>query len=510
MNISYLVDRSAIERPHAPALLLDDGPPVTWERLAERIGRLAAAIAARGAKAGDRVALLAPNGPAFLETLLAAARIGAVIVPLNYRLSPAEINFQLTDADCALWFVDASFADLAEATGIAVPKVAIAPGGGAYEAMIEGAGAPVDLVPVAPDHTLGIFYTGGTTGLPKGVMLTHQNLLSNATHVAPRMHHQPDDIHLHAAPMFHLADLGATFAQLLAGGAHCFLAKFDAEGLASAVERHRVTTVGLPPTMLDMALRGDAAERHDLSSLRRINYGGSPITDAVLKRAFKVLPCELAQGYGQTEATQTITMLPPEDHRRAVDRPELLRTCGKPVDGVQVIIGDPHDQPVPVGEIGEVLVRGPIVMKGYWRREAETAEALRGGWLHTGDLGRRDAEGYITLVDRRKDMIITGAENVFSTEVENALTSHADVVEAAVVGVPDENYGERVHAVVVLRDGAAPDEAALMAHCRAQIGGYKIPRSFEFISELPKTGAGKVRKAELRAPHWEGHDRKVG
>jgi len=510
VNISYLIDRSAVERPQAPALLLDEGAPVTWERLAERVGRLAAAIAGHGVKAGDRVALLAPNHPAFLETLLATARLGAIIVPLNYRLSPAELNFQLTDADCALWFVDESFADLAQATGIGVPKVAIAPGASEHEAMIESAAAPVDLVPVGSDHTLGIFYTGGTTGLPKGVMLTHQNMLSNATHVAPRMNHRPDDIHLHASPMFHLADLGGTFAQLLAGGAHCFLAKFDAEGMASAVERHKVTTIGLPPTMLDMALRGDAAERHDLSSLRHINYGGSPITDAVLKRAFEVLPCELTQGYGQTEATQTITLLSADAHRGAVERPELLRTCGKPVDGVQVIIADPDDRPVPAGEIGELLVRGPNVMKGYWRREAETAEALRGGWLHTGDLGRRGEEGYITLVDRRKDMIITGAENVFSTEVENALTGHPHVVEAAVIGVPDDKYGERVHAVVVLRNGAAPDEAGLMAHCRERIGGFKIPRSFEFIAELPKTGAGKVRKAELRAPHWEGRDRKVG
>ena len=510
MNISYLIDRSAVERPEAPALLPDEGAPVTWAALAGRIGRLAAALAARGIRPGDRVALLAPNGAAFLETLMAAARIGAVIVPLNYRLSAAELEFQMSDAECALWFVDQGFAELAAATGIDIPTVAMGPDGGEQAAMIEGAAEAVDLAPVAPDHTLGIFYTGGTTGLPKGVMLTHRNMLSNATHLAPRMAHGPGDIHLHAAPMFHLADLGSTFAQLLAGGAHCFLPRFDAEGVTEAVERHRVTTIGLPPTMLDMALRGDACERRDLSSLRRINYGGSPITDAVLKRAFEVLPCELMQGYGQTEATQVITLLPPEDHRRAVERPELLRTCGKPVDGVQVIIGDPDDRPLPEGETGELLVRGPNVMKGYWRREAETAEALRNGWLHTGDLGRRDAEGYITLVDRRKDMIITGAENVFSTEVENAVASHPDVVEAAVVGVPDAKYGERVHAVVVLRQGVAPDEAGLQAHCRALIGGFKIPRSFEFIAELPKTGAGKVRKAELRAPHWEGRDRKVG
>ncbi len=510
MNICYLIDRNAVERPQATAVLHDDGPPMSWLTFAERVGKLAAAIAARGVTAGDRVALLAPNGRAFLEVTMAAARIGAVIVPLNYRLSAAELAFQLDDAECALWFVEESFAALAEATDIDVPRIAITADGGELEAMIAGADGPVELVPLSGDHTLGIFYTGGTTGLPKGVMLTHQNMLSNANHLAPAMEHGPSDIHLHAAPMFHLADLGSTFAQLLAGGAHCFLPRFDGPGACAMIERHKVTTIGLPPTMLDMTLRGDACERHDLSSLRRINYGGSPITDAVLKRAFAVLPCDLMQGYGQTEATQVITLLPPEDHRRAVERPELLRTCGKPAEGVMVIIGDPDDRPVKAGEVGELLVRGPNVMKGYWRRETETAEALRNGWLHTGDLGRRDAEGYITLVDRRKDMIITGAENVFSTEVENAVTSHPDVVEAAVVGVPDEKYGERVHAVVVLKDGAPRDEEALKAHCRELIGGFKIPRSFEFIAELPKTGAGKVRKAELRAPHWEGRDRKVG
>jgi len=515
VNITYLIDRAAIETPDAPAILYDEGAAVDWATLVGRIGRLAAALATRGIGASDRIALLAPNRPAFLEILLATARLGAVIVPLNYRLAPAELRFQLEDADCALWFVDAEFAEPAAETGIDLPAVTVGPGeqAGELDAMIEGAPAALDLTPVAPDHPLGIFYTGGTTGLPKGVVLTHQNMLSNATHIAPRLGHSPNDVHLHAGPMFHLADLAGIFGQLLGGGAHCFLPKFEPEGLFAAIERLRVTTTTLAPTMLDMALRGRVAEAHDLSSLRLILYGGSPITDAVLARAFEAFSCDIVQGYGQTEATQTITLMPAEDHRRAAEEPALLRSCGKPIDGVQVRIAGPDGATVAEGEIGEVLVRGPTVMKEYWRRKEETAQALAGGWLHTGDLARRDASGYLYLVDRRKDMIVTGAENVFSTEVENALASHPDVVEVAVVGVPDERYGERVHAVVVLARGApgrGTDEAVLQAHCREQIGGYKIPRSFEFIAELPKSAAGKIRKAELRAPHWEGHGRQVG
>lgn len=366
MNITYLVDRAAAETPDAPAVLHDEGVTLSWAALSERIGRLAAALAARGIGVGDRVALLALNRPGYLEVLLAVARLGALIVPLNYRLAPAELRFQLDDADCALWFVDAAFADLAAATGIDLPIVTIAPGepGQALEAMIAGEEAPRDLAAVAPSHPLGIFYTGGTTGQPKGVLLTHQNLLSNATHVAPRTQYGPEDVHLHAAPMFHLADLGATFAQLLGGGAHCFLPKFSPQGLFAAIERFGVTSMTLAPTMLDMALRGTEAEAHDLSSLRTINYGGSPITDAVLKRALDIFQCDISQGYGQTEATHTIANLSAENHRRAANEPALLRSCGKPVAGVQVMLAGPDGAPVAEGEIGEVLVRGPTVMKG--------------------------------------------------------------------------------------------------------------------------------------------------
>lgn len=507
MNVAYLIDRKATEWPELPAILPEDGPALDWRGFAERVARLAGAIAAQGVEPGDRIALLAPNGPAFLEITLAAARMGAVIVPLNWRLAPKEIAFQLADADCALLFLDAKFEALVEGIdGLAT----IAIGGGApeYDSLIAGA-EPLDLAPVTPDDPLGIFYTGGTTGVPKGVVLTHQNLLSNATHVAPRMGYGPSDTHLHAAPMFHLADLGGTFAQLFGGGAHAFQAKFEPAGFFAAVERHRVSTTVLAPTMLAMALRDPAVSRHDLASLRRLNYGGSPITGAVLRQALDVLPCELSQGYGQTEATHTVCILSPEDHVAALDRPELLRSCGKPVEGVLLRIADEDDRPVETGTVGEVQVRAPTVMKGYWRREAETAAALKGGWLHTGDLGARNAAGYVTLVDRKKDMIVTGAENVFSTEVENALASHPAVVEVAVIGVPDETFGERVHAVVVAAAGSAPDEADLQAHARKAIAGYKIPRSVEFVEALPKSAAGKVRKADLRAPYWAQYDRKT-
>jgi long-chain acyl-CoA synthetase len=509
MNIAYLVQRRAVDEPDAPAMLAEDGPPLDWRGFAERVARLSAALVAHGVKPLDRVALLAPNGPEFLEIVMACASAGIVIVPLNYRLSPPEIAFQMGDADCALWFVHERFAELAAKSSVAVPVVPLGPGTRDYEALIASAEPASDYLAVAGDHPLGIFYTGGTTGLPKGVVLTHQNMISNSSHIAPVFGYCPSDVHLHVAPMFHLADLGAAFGHLFAGGAHAFLPQFEPAAMFEAIERHRATTSSVAPTMLDMMLRHPAVTEHDLSSMRMINYGGSPITETVLRRALKLMPCHLFQGYGQTEATMAITLMRHEEHLAALDDPALLRSCGRPLDGIVVRIVDAEDRPLPPGETGELVMRGPTMMRGYWRRKAETAAALAGGWLHTGDFAARDAHGYVTIVDRKKDMIVSGGENVYSAEVESALSSHPQVVEAAIIAVPDETYGERVHAVVALRPGVARDCESLQLHCRARIAGYKIPRSFSFVEALPKTPTGKIRKTELRAPFWEGRDRAV-
>ncbi len=509
MNVTYLIDRLADISPDAPATLADDRPPVTWADFRTRVATLAGALRARGVGPGDRVALLCRNRAEFLEVVLGCAWIGAIVVPLNYRLAPAEIAFQLDDSGAGLLFVEDACADIAAAANAELDRVAIGDPNGPYDDLIARAEPLADAADLPGDHTLGIFYTGGTTGVPKGVMLTHQNLLSNASHVVRYQGYNPADVHLHAAPMFHLADLGGTFGHLFGGGAHVFLPQFTPAGFFEAMARHHGSTVLLAPTMVDRLTREPPGHGLDLSSWRQLCYGGSPITEATLKRAFDLLPCALVQGFGQTEATQTVCIMGPEDHRRALDEPHLLRTCGRPVAGVHARIVDEDLTLLPPGAVGEIVVRGPTVMKGYWNRPEETAAALRGGWLHMGDLGSRDAEGFITLFDRKKDMIVSGGENVFSPEVENALAAHPDVVECAVIAVPDERFGERVHAVVVLAEGSVSDEAALQAHCRAMIGGYKVPRSFDFLEALPKTAYGKVQKSVLRERYWAGVGRSV-
>ncbi|MGE0736330.1 MAG: long-chain-fatty-acid--CoA ligase [Alphaproteobacteria bacterium] len=511
MNITSLIDRHADATAGAAAVIGADGVVASWSALRSRLDRLAGALAARGIGVSDRVALLAPNGSAFFETTLAVPRLGAYIVPLNYRLAAAELRFQLQDASPKLLIVDGAYRDLAAAIRPDMPVVGIGFDGdaGRYERWIEAAAPIAGPLDVASDHTFGIFYTGGTTGLPKGVMLTHGNFLANSRHVTAATDYRPADVHLHAAPMFHLADLGATFAQLYRGGAHVFLPQFRADALCHAVQTHRVTTMLLAPTMIETLVRWERLAAFDLSSWRIMTYGGSPITEATLTRCLDLLPCALYQGYGQTEATHTICLLRPEEHRAALGDPAKLRRCGRPIPGMEVRIGDRDDVALPTGRIGEVLARGPIVMKGYWNRPQETSETLRGGWLHTGDLGFMDAEGYVTLVDRKKDMIVTGAENVYSAEVESALSTHAGVSEVAVIAVPDDAFGERVHAVIVPAVGQSPTPLDLQTHCRRLIAGYKIPRSFEFVASLPKTAAGKVQKSDLRAPHWRSRERAV-
>jgi acyl-CoA synthetase (AMP-forming)/AMP-acid ligase II len=503
MNVACLLDRLAKEAPADTGFILGDSR-LSWGEISGRVARLAGVLRSRGVTRGDRVGLLAANSAAYLEVELALARLGAIVQPMNTRLAVPELAAQLADSAPRLLIYSQS---QAEAAARAAPRLAslALDGGGpdGLEAAMPAVEPLDDIVEAAPEDVFGLFYTSGTTGRPKGVMITHGNVLSNTRLLVPSIGLRRDDVVLHAAPMFHVADFGMSYGQLLVGSRHCFVPQFTPSGTAEAIERHRVGIVVLVPTMIALLLRDPAAASRDLSSLRFVFYGGSPMPEALLRQCFERLACGFIQGYGQTEVTHTISLLGEADHRRALEQPSLLRSCGKPMAGVELRVVDADDRPVAPGEVGEIVVRAPHVMKGYWNQPAVSAEALKGGWLRTGDLGRRDAEGYLYLVDRKKDMIISGGENVYSAEVENALAGHDSVLDCAVIGVPDETFGERVHAVVVTRPGRAGDAAALQAHCRATIAGYKIPRSFEFVAELPKTAAGKVRKALLRAPHWD-------
>jgi long-chain acyl-CoA synthetase len=512
VNITYLLDRQARLAPGRTAMLLEDGGARSWAETRARVDRLAGGLRDLGIAKGDRIAILALNGPHYLEASWAAARLGAILQTMNMRLAPPELAYQVADAAPRLMLVSPELADLAEAAAPELRKLGVgrASGPGTVEDLIAAAEPIAAMGKTAPDDPLAIFYTSGTTGTPKGVLITHRNILANSAFLLPAIGYAADDVTLHAAPMFHVSDFCASFAQLLAGGRHAFLPRFAPDALPEAVERYKATNLILIPAMINALVRHPAVGQHDLSSWRLLFYGGAPISEDLLKRCFNQLPCGLAQGYGQTEATHTICVLSEDDHRRALEEPHLLRSCGQPLVGVELRITDEEGADLPPGAVGEVTVRAANVMRGYWNQPQATAETVRGGWLHTGDLGRLDEEGYLTLVDRKKDMIVSGGENVYSAEVENALESHPAVLEAAAIAVPDEAMGERVHAVVVLAKGMAASDDELQAHCRRLIAGFKLPRSFDFADALPRTAAGKVRKAELRAPYWPGAGRKVG
>jgi long-chain acyl-CoA synthetase len=510
----------AVQRFGSRPALADGAVRMDYARLGERTRRLAVAWRALGLVPGDRVAVLSHNSFRYQEAYLAAPRAGLVLQPVNPRLAPPEIAFILNDGEAAALLVSPSCLPLYVACRKelrTVRHVAVldddAPEGlTAYEPWIAATG-PLALEPHRwrPDDLFQLCYTGGTTGRPKGVMLSAANVTANVDHAIAMMGLAERSVWLHAAPMFHAADAWSCFAVSQHGAFHVFMESFDAERTLQLIQEFRVTATSIVPTMILRMLDLPGQERYDTSSLRCANYGASPMPVDRLAAAWKRFGPVLQQSYGQTESAPFLTRLPPADS--APERPggPLRRpaSCGRALPGVELRIGDAQDNTVPPGTVGQILARGDNVMLGYWRRPEETAAALRGGWLHTGDLAMMDEAGYVTIVDRAKDVVISGGENVYSSEVENALYRHPAVREAAVIGVPDPRWGEAVKAIVALRPGERATAAELIAHCRGLLGGYKCPKSVEFRESLPKSGAGKILKAELRAPYWEGQARKI-
>ena len=488
----------------------------TWEQFEGRVARLAGALQALGVGREERVAILALNSDRYVEYFYGVAWAGAASNPVNIRLAPPEIAYTLDDSGSTVLFVDDAFAQMLPALRplLTAVKHVIFMGDGPcpqgcldYEKLLADH-APVPDANAGGSDLAGLFYTGGTTGKSKGVMLSHDNVVYNALNVLPALGYDDMAVYLHAAPMFHLADMASTFALTMAAGVHVIVPRFDVDPVLHAIATHRVTHLILVPTMVNLLISSDRIHDYDLSSCKRLMYGASPMPEAVLRKAMALLPSiQLTQGYGQTEAAPVITFLDPRFH---VEGGSKLTSAGRPAYGVEVIIVDPEDREQPRGQVGEICARGMNVMQGYWGLKEQTEQTLRNGWLHTGDIGYMDEDGFVFIVDRAKDMIISGGENVFSVEVEGAIYEHPGVQECAVIGVPSEQWGEAVHAVVVPKADQTLTEKEIIEHCRQRIAGYKLPRSVSFRSEpLPVSGAGKILKTDLRKPYWEGHSRQV-
>lgn len=519
-DLSWPLERAA--RLHGEKTALVDGERrISYAQLSRRVGGLGAALEELGVAAGGRVGVLALNSLAHAEWWLGVPTCGRVLVDLNFRLTPEDVAFMIDDSAVEVLLLDDQRLELGEALRASCPSlralVQAEPGPcregwlAHEELIVRAAASPPRL---EQDQLAAISYTGGTTGRPKGVMLSHGNLLANARHNLVATGHRHDDRFLHIPPMFHVAGTSNLFAATWVGATQVILPRFDAGAVAATIEREQITHAVLVPTMLEMLLRALEERPADLSSLRNLQYAASPISPELQRRAMKRFECELAQFYGMTETAPTVTHCTPEDHRRGAAGEEpyktRLRSMGAPVPGVQVQIRGEDGVELAPGQIGEVWVRGPNVMLGYWNRPQATEEALIEGWYRSGDAAYADQDGYLYMVDRLKDMIISGGENVYSVEVESALVEHVAVLEAAVFGVPDAQWGEAVHGVAVLAEGKDVSAADLIAHCRQRVAGFKVPRSIELrIAALPKSGAGKVLKRELRDPHWAGRERDV-
>jgi long-chain acyl-CoA synthetase len=506
----------AVERYGDKVAFLDDDYEGTLSQHLDRTTRLTSALRTElGIGPGDRFTVMATNSHQYLELYHAAFLGAGVVNPLNLRLAPAELEFILKDSGTKVCFVDFLFANnidaIREAAGI--EKVVLigpdldSPHDLTYDDLL-AAGEPT--IPDEPeeDDPVILMYTGGTTGLPKGVLLDQRAEILNLYHVIMTVGIQEDLTYLHQTPMFHAASMGGVLGIPAAGARSTFISLFDPVKVMDNIEQHQVDWTVMVPTMIGMVLNHPEFRPERLASLRQLTYGASPMPAALLDRVLELYPeLELSQGYGMTEASAVLTFLTADDHRKGG---EVLKSAGRAVPGVTLSIQDDDGTILPPGETGEVCARAGNFMKEYWNRPEETAAAFRDGWYHTGDAGYLDADGYLYLVDRVKDMIVTGGENVYSAEVENALSTHPGVEQVAVIGIPSEQWGEAVHAIVVPTEGSSPTEAELIAHAKERIAGFKVPKSVELRSEpLPLSGALKVLKRELRTPYWEGHERGV-
>lgn len=511
MEFARLADMTAHWAAATPdrTAILYEGTAETWAGLHARVLAAAGALRKAGVKPGDRVGHMGLNHPAYVVLMCACFRLGAIMTPINWRLVAGEVAYVLDDAGIGLLLADRAFGPViagAGAHGLTIVWT------DEFDAFLASATPEDALADTGPETVALQLYTSGTTGFPKGALLTNRSLLGTIAKGALTGESwslwRDDDVALVAMPLFHIGGTGWALHALHAGATMVILPRPEIPAMVEAIATHRVTRMFAVPAVLNMILNDPSAQGADFACVRALLYGASPIPLDVLSRSIARFPnAQFVQCYGATETSGTVVYLPPEDH--SVEGNARMKGCGKPFPGNEIRIVDSDLRELPRGTIGEIAIRSVSVMAGYHNRPEATAKAIRDGWYLSGDAGYMDEDGYLYIQDRVKDMIVSGAENIYPAEVENALHTHPAVKDAAVIGVPDPKWGEAVKAIVVLKEGAQATADELIAHCRPLIAGYKIPKSVDFVAELPRNPSGKILKKELRKPYWEGMDRQV-
>ncbi|HOB14806.1 MAG TPA: long-chain-fatty-acid--CoA ligase [Novosphingobium sp.] len=504
-SVGDLLDVTCAAYGDAPALG-GRTDALSFQDLDAVVSRIASALHQEAAT-GDRIAILGRNSPEQVALLLAVLRAGMTALPINWRLAPAEVAYILRHSGARLLFADEAFCPAIRALDEAQAMTVHSLDGASFAAWHGACCTSTAMPAIGRDDLALLMYTSGTTGLPKGVMLTHGNVLDSLMIMGEEpLHLGPADVVYAPAPMFHITGIGPVLRAVQTGARLIVSGLFDPDAAVRIMAHERVTYTTLAPAMIQACLAAPSLAQAPLTALRTIVYGGSPISPDTLREARAKIGCEFVQCYGLTETTGPITVLTPDDHHP--DR-DLLLSCGRPPAGIAVRIEGPDGAVLPVGETGEIVVSGPIVMQGYADDPDATGRTIAAGWLRSGDAGYLDADGYLFIRDRVKDMIVSGGENIYPVEVENALAAHPSVNDVAVIGVPDPRWGETVMAVIVpAKPDADPEE--IMAFCRSRIAAYKCPRRIAMVDALPRNAAGKVLRRDLRAPYWQDRDRQVG
>jgi fatty-acyl-CoA synthase len=514
--------RYAVQQyPRRTAIVCND-ERFTYAQMAERVSRLAGALRQAGIQPGDRVAFLSSNCHRLLEAYYGVLEAGAVLLPLNIRLTPAELGYILKDSGASALFIEKQFLPVAEAFRKDIPTVKFfcqldgVPEASwlsltNYDALLAAATPHLADISTVDETSLAeLFYTSGTSANPKGVMLTHRNIYLHALHVCLGLQIERAAVELHTIPLFHANGWGVAHFLTLLGGRHVMIQRFDPKEIFRLIEKEGVHSLSLVPIMATALVNCPERPNYNLTTLRRVTIGGAASSPTLIREVEQKLGCECFSGYGLTETSPTLSVSPMKSGMDWQGEQRFIGQAmtGYAIPGVDLRVVDPNDNDVPHDgqSIGEIIVRGDGVMEGYWRQPEASAEALRGGWFHTGDMATLNEDGYALIVDRKKDIIVSGGENISSLELEKAILAHPAVLEVGVIPVPDAKWGEVPKALVVLKPNAAATEPELIEFCRARLAHYKCPRSFEFVDSLPKTGTGKILKKDIRKKYWQGQD----